>query len=91
MKKYHYGFFQAKIGWKMQKREEKKIIGPIRSVPDGVEKFKKKKVKTFKNFKYTITASFRSKIGWKGLRKREYKNYHSVSSLPAVLEKIPKK
>ena len=80
--------FQAKIGWKRQRKREKKKLS-FRFVPTRpVIKNSKKIAKKFKN---TTTASFHTKIGWKRLTKRENKNYHSVTFLPGGLEEIPKK
>ena len=74
--------FQAKIGWKMPRMRNIKIIVPFRSNPTRNRKFKKKIAKKFKNLKITIMASFLAKIGWKMMRKRENKNYHYVSFQP---------
>ena len=70
--------FQAKIGWKMpRKREKKKIIVTFRSYPTRNLKFQKNCNK-IRKIKYTIMASFQAKIGWKRPRKRKNKNYRSV-------------
>ena len=54
--------FKAKIGWKRQRKREKKKL-PFRFVPTRrvIENYKKK----LKKLKNTITASFQAKIGWK--------------------------
>ena len=71
--------FQAKIGWKTQ-RKKIKILVLFCSVPTRrVIKNSKKIAKKFKN---TIMASFQARIDWKMPRKKEYKNYCSVSFLP---------
>ena len=82
--------FQAKIGWKRQKREKIKIIVTFCSYPTGQRKFQKnsKKLKKLKN---TTMASFQAKIGWERLRKRENKNYRSVPFQPDEQQIITKK
>ena len=75
--------FQAKIGWKTQRKRENKNCHsvPFRSYPTHNRKFQKNK-KKFKKLKNTTMASFQAKIGWKMPRKREYKEYRSVSFQP---------
>ena len=73
--------FKAKIGWKMMRKREIKIIVPILSYPKRNIKFQKK-AKKFKKLKNTTMASFRAKIGWKRSRKTENKNYRCISFLP---------
>ena len=75
--------FQAKIGWKTQRKRENKNCHsvPFRSYPTRNRKFQKNK-KKFKKLKNTTMASFQAKIGWKMPRKREYKEYRSVSFQP---------
>ena len=74
--------FQAKIGWKTQRKRENKNYHsvPFRSVPNlrVIENSKK----IVKNFKNAIMSSFQAKIDWKMPRKREYKIYRSVSFQP---------
>ena len=72
--------FQAKIGWKRQRKGENKNC---RSVPTRrvIENSKKLATK-LKKLKNIMTATFQAKIGWKRLRKRENKNYRSVPFLP---------
>ena len=71
--------FQAKIGWKRQRKRENKNY---RSVPtQPVIENSKKIAKQFKKIKNTITALFHAKICWKRLRKRENKNSRSLSFL----------
>ena len=70
--------FQAKIGWKWQKREKIKIIVTFCSYPTGQRKFQKNS----KKLKNTTMASFQAKIGWERLRKRENKNYRSIPFQP---------
>ena len=41
--------FKAKIGWKLMRKREIKIIVPIRSYPKRNRKFQKKKLKKLKN------------------------------------------
>jgi len=65
IKKYHYGLFQAKIGWKMPRKREYKIILPFHSNTTRNRKFQKNSRKNFKNLKNTIMDSFQAKIGWK--------------------------
>ena len=81
--------FQAKIGWKRQrKRENKKFqfrFVPSRRVIENYNKIAKK----FKKLKYTIMVSFEAKIGWKRKRKGKNKSYRSVQFLSDGLEKIP--
>ena len=74
--------FQAKIGWKRQRKRENKNYRSVPFLPDGLEKIPKKKQKNFKELKNTNMASFQTKRGWKRLRKRENKNYRSVTFLP---------
>ena len=75
--------FQAKIGWKTQRRRENKNCHSVtfRSYPMHSRKFQKNR-KKFKKLKNTTMASFQAKIGRKMSRKREYKNYRSVWFLP---------
>ena len=75
--------FQAKIGWKTQRKRENKNCHsvPFRSYPTRNRKFQKNK-KKFKKLKNTTMASFQAKIGWKMPRKREYNEYRSVSFQP---------
>ena len=66
--------FQAKIGWKRLRKGENKKLS-FRSIPTRrVIENSKKKAKTFKKLKNTITPSFEAKIGWKRLRKGKKKN-----------------
>ena len=63
--------FQAKIGWKTQRKRENKNVVSFCSVPSRrVIKNSKKIAKKFKN---TIIASFQAKIDWKTPSKREIK------------------
>ena len=63
--------FQAKIGWKTQRNENKSCRFVLfRSYPTRNRKFQK----IAKKFKNIIMASFQAKIGWKRLRNREKKN-----------------
>ena len=72
--------FQAKIGWKRQRKSENKNY---RSVPTRrVIKISKKIARKFKKLKNTIMDSFQFKIGWKRMRKRENKNYRYVPFPP---------
>ena len=73
--------FKAKIGWKMMRKRENKIIFPLRSFPTRNRKYQKNR-KKFKKIKNTVMASFEAKIGWKMMRERENKNYRSVPFLP---------
>ena len=73
--------FLAKIGWKMMRKREIKIIVPFLSYPTCNRKFQKNR-KKFKKLKNTIVASLQAIIGWKRLRKRENKNYRSVLFIP---------
>ena len=61
--------FQAKIGWKRQRKRENKKLSflfvPARRVIENSKKIAKK----FKKLKNTIMASFQAKIGWKRQRK----------------------
>ena len=75
--------FQAKIGRKMMRNREIKVIVPFRSVPARcVIENSKQIAKKLKKLKNTIVASFEVNIGRKRLRKRENKNYLSVPFLP---------
>ena len=76
--------FQAKIGWKTQRKRENKICRsvPFRFVPtQRVIENSKKIAKKLKKLKNTIMASLQAKIGWKRQRKSENKNYRSVPFL----------
>ena len=66
--------FQAKIGWKRQRKRENKNCSSVSFPLDAKQKIPKKIAKKFKKLKNTITASFQAKIGWKRLRKRANKN-----------------
>ena len=68
--------FQAKIGWKTQRKRENKNCHSVPALR-VIENSKK----IAKNFKNTIMSSFQAKIDWKMPRKREYKIYRSVSFL----------
>ena len=72
--------FQAKIGRKMMRNREIKVIVPFRSVPARCVIENSKQIA--KKLKNTIVASFEANIGRKRLRKRENKNYLSVPFLP---------
>ena len=74
--------FQAKIGWKWQRKRENKNYHSVSFIPDGEEKIQKKIAKKFKKLKNTITASFQGKIAWKTQRNGENNNYRYVSFLP---------
>ena len=56
--------FQAKIGWKRQRKRENKNYRSIPFLPNRLEKIPKEKQKNSKN---TIIASFQAKIAWKRL------------------------
>ena len=83
--------FQAKIGWKRQRKRENKNYRFVPFLPDCLEKIPKNQQKNSKYFQNTIMGSFQAKIGWKRLRKKEDRNYISVTFLLDWLEKIPKK
>ena len=70
--------FQAKISWKMRRKEENKNCLSVPFVLDGKYKITKKEKKNKKNKKNTVVASFQDKIGWKMPRKRKNKNCLSV-------------
>ena len=71
--------FQAKIGWKMMRKRETKIIVPFCSVPTlCVIENSIKILKNSKKKKYDY-GSFQDKIGRKRMRNMEYKNYRFVS------------
>ena len=74
--------FKAKIGRKLMRKRETKIIVPIRSYPNRNRKYHKNCFKMQKMKKNTIMVLFQSKIFWKIMRQRENKNYRSFSSLP---------
>ena len=58
--------FQAKIGRKMMRKREIKVIVPFRFVPARcVIENSKQIAKKFKKLKNTIVASFQAKIGRK--------------------------
>ena len=68
--------FQAKIGWKRQRKRENKNY---RSVQTRNIKFHKNSRTSQKIKKIPL---FQAIIGWKRLRKRENKNYRFVSFQP---------
>ena len=70
--------FQAKIGWKMERKRENKNYRSVSFLPDEQKKILKK----FKKLKNTITDLFQAKISWRRMSKRENKNYSFVSFLP---------
>ena len=74
--------FQAKIGWKTQRKRENKNFHFVlfRHYRTRNRKFQKNSNK-FKKLKYTIIARFQDKIGRKRPRKRKSKNYRSVPFL----------
>ena len=57
--------FQAKIGWKTQRKRENKNCHsvPFRSVP--TLRVIENSIKIAKNFKNAIMSSFQTKIDWK--------------------------
>ena len=65
--------FQAKTGWKMQRKRENKNCHsvPFRSYPTSNRKFQKnsKKIKKVKK-KKPLWLHFKPKIGWKNKGKR---------------------
>ena len=65
--------FQAKIGWKRQRKIENKNCSSVSFLLDALQKILKKQQKNSKKLKNTIRASFQAKVGWKRLRKRENK------------------
>ena len=73
---------QAKIGWKMMRKNENKNYRSVRFLSDAQQKIPKKIAKQFKKLKSTIMASKEAKIGWKRPRKGENKNYRSDPFLP---------
>ena len=73
--------FQAKIGWKRQRKRENKIIVPFRSNPTRKRNYKKI-AKKFIKLNSTIMASFQAKLGWIRPRKRKNKNYRSDHFIP---------
>ena len=77
--------FQAKIGWKRQRKRGNKNYCSVSFLHDGLKKTPKKQQKNI------IMVSFQAKIGWKKLRKRENKTYRSVPFPLNRLEKIRKK
>ena len=64
--------FQAKIGWKTQRKRKNKNYSslPFRSYTTRNRKFQKNSTK-FKKLNNTIMASFQAKINWKRPRKRK--------------------
>ena len=75
---------QAKIGWKRQRKREKKNYRsvPFHSVSTRpVREDSKKIAKKLKKLKNTITTSVQDKICWKRSRKRQNKNYRSITFL----------
>ena len=71
--------FQAKIGWKRQRKRENKNFHsvPFRFYPRRNRKFQKNS-KKFKKLNNTFMASFHAKIGWRRPRKRKNINYRSI-------------
>ena len=75
--------FQAKIGWKTQRKRENKIFIPFRSISTlRVIENSKKIAKKFKKLKNTVMHSFQAKIGLEKMRKGENKNHRSVPFIP---------
>ena len=71
--------FQAKIGWKRQRKRPNKNYRFVSFLPDALQKIPKKYQKRKKN---TTMASSPAKIVWKRQRKRENKNYSFAPSQP---------
>ena len=71
--------FQAKIGWKTQRKRENKNCHflSFRSYPTRNRKFQK----NLKTEQYPIIASFQAKINWKWSRNRKNVNYRSAPFL----------
>ena len=76
--------FQATIGWRRMRKEEKKDYRFVPFLPVSIIENSKKIAKKFKKLNNTIMAPFRAKIGWKRLIKGENKNYRFVSFLPGA-------
>ena len=77
--------FQAKIGWKRQRKRENKNYRFVPFLLDCLDKIPKK----FKKFKNTIMGSFQAKIGWKRLREK-IKIIDPLRSYPTGYRKFQK-
>ena len=58
--------FQAKIGWKWQRKRENKNYRYVSFLPDGQEKIPKKQQKNLKNLKVPLWHHFKPKQVGKG-------------------------
>ena len=70
--------FQAKTGWKRQRKRENKNYRSASFLPEAKQKIPKKQQKDLKNLKIPLWHHFEQKIGWKRRRKRQNKNYRYV-------------
>ena len=78
--------FQAKIGWKRQRKRENKNYRFVPFLLNCLDKIPKK----FKKFQNTIMGSSQAKIGWKRLKKREIKIIVPLRSYPTGYRKFQK-
>ena len=78
--------FQAKIGWKRQRKRENKNYRFVPFLLDCLDKIPKQ----FKKFQNTIMGSSQAKIGWKRLKKREIKIIVPLRSYPTGYRKFQK-
>ena len=78
--------FQAKIGWKRQRKRENKNYRFVPFLLNCLDKIPKK----FKKFQNTIMGSSHAKIGWKRLKKREIKIIVPLRSYPTGYRKFQK-
>ena len=74
--------FLGKIGWKRQRKGDKKNYRSAPFRPVAKQKIPKKIVKKFKKLINTVMASFQGNIGWERSRKGENTNHCSVPFLP---------
>ena len=74
--------FLGKIGWKRQRKRDKKNYRSAPFLPVAKQKIPKKIVKKFKKLINTVMASFQTKRGGTWMRKSENKNYRYVLFLP---------
>ena len=78
--------FQAKIGWKRQRKRENKNYRFVPFLLDCLDKIPKQ----FKKFQNTIMGSSQAKISWKRLKKREIKITVPLRSYPTGYRKFQK-
>ena len=74
--------FQAKLGWKRQRKRENKIFRFVPFVPDCVKKISKKQQKKSKNCKTPLGLLFKPKQVGQGREKEKIKIIVPINSCP---------